>query len=175
MENLSLQLCKLKFCTESDPDTNHSSSNAVPVEAMGTSRWLCSCYHIMSLELLMKNWKVQTGRAAASVGSNKESIWASLSSQTVFKGLARDPDKQYRATKLRPLFGSTCVGEGQQGLKHMQQCQGFLLPVTHPDLSLLCAVRSEQSRWAGLHKYWVTLVVTLDDKTLSIFLLGKHR
>lgn len=64
----------LKFCTESDPDTNHSSSNAVPVEAMRTSLWLCSCYHIMRLELLMKNWKVQAGKAAASAGSNKVSI-----------------------------------------------------------------------------------------------------
>lgn len=32
-----------KFCTESDPDINRGSSNAVAVEAMGTSLWLPGC------------------------------------------------------------------------------------------------------------------------------------
>jgi len=165
----------LRFCTESDPDTSNSSSNPTPVEAMGTTVWLCSCYYIMRLELFMTNWLVLTVRATAPAGSNMECIWASFSSQTVFKGLTRDPDKQYRPTKLCPLFGSTYMGEREQDLKDMQECRWNLHSLSNPGCCLLCAVGSEQSRQAkaGLHKHWILLVITLDDKTLPIFLFWR--
>lgn len=55
----------------------------------------------MSLELLMENWKVQTGRAAASAGSNKVSELPSALRQ--FLKVQAEPDKQYRATKPCPV------------------------------------------------------------------------
>lgn len=142
----------LKFCPESDPDTNRISSKAVPVEAMGTSFWLCSCYHVMRLELLMKNWKLWTGRAAASAGSNKESIWASLSSQAVFRGLGRDLEKQYRATERQSDKATSTLWQHLRGRRAAGPQTRTAMPgISDPCTQIcVCSVQSEQSKADGL-------------------------
>lgn len=138
----------LKFCTESDPDTNQSGSSAVPVEAVGTSLRLCSCYYIMRLKLLMKNWKVWTGRAAASAGSNKESIWASLSSQRVLKVRQRlwQAVQSYKATSTvwQHLCGRRAAGP--QTYAAMPGISAFCNPPRFV-FALCSQIRAKQMGW----------------------------